>query len=594
MADRPRQLHSWERFAALLAAAVAVALNIAASVQLFVPQTTFGYRLVYTSGFEVAGVDAGTPAAAAGIATGDHLDFSRSKLRDRLIGLEYQPALPGEPVSFVLIHEPRQPRPLTLRAGPLTESQSQRALFSPLASFLRLAGFAYILVALAILLRRPNRMTWGLFIYLVSATDVSFYRFPDSLSLIVTLASDLLGVAGTAGLVIFAARFPEDRPTGWRAWADRLAIPAGALFVIPNLAWDAGSLIRGEGPQPWMAFGSTLGALGLLLVAGISLVGTFLTAERWERQRLQWVMTGVFFTLLAFASEWARYLPQTYPVVTSDAVMWLATLLYAAAPFAIAYGVVRQRVFDISFVISRTLVFTIVTALIFVLFALVEWLAGHLVEQTGITIALVAFTAIAVSFSLNAVHARVEHFVESTLFRRRHQAQHHLENVIAGLPYAQSAPAVEGAILREPMQAFTLSSATLFFRDSSGEYVRNDEVLDEAIPLRLEGAHHSVRLHEFDRDGAEEIEKGDPVLAVPIFVRSHLCAVVVYGAHVNGEDIDPDEAASLEALGVAAGIAYDHLETARVERDAERWRRFSERQARELAALRERIQKGPA
>ena len=594
MADRPRQLRPWERFAALLAAAIAIALNIAAAVQLFVPQTTFGYRLVYTTGFEVAGVDAGTPAAAAGIVAGDHLDFSRSKLRDRLIGLEYQPALPGEPVTFVLIHQPHYLRPLTLKAGPLSETQSHHALFSPLASFLRLAGFAYILIALAILLRRPNRMTWGLFIYLVSATDVSFYRFPDSLSLIVTLASDLLGVAGTAGLVIFAARFPDDRPTGWRAWADRLAIPAGAIFVIPNLAWDATSLLRGVSPQPWMAFGSTFGALGLILVAAASLVGTFVTVERWERQRLQWVMAGVLFTLLTYAAEWARYLPQTYTAVTSDAALWLATLLYAAAPFAIAYGVVRQRVFEISFVIGRTLVFTIVTALIFALFALVEWLAGHIVEQTGITVALVAFTAIAVSFSLDAVHARVEHFVESTLFKRRHQAEHHLEDVVAGLPYAQSASAVESAILREPMQAFALSSATLFFRNSSGEYVRDGDVLDDAIPLRLEGRHHSVRLHEFDRVATAEIEKGDPVLAVPIFVRSRLTAVLVYGAHVNGEDIDPDEAASLEALGVAAGIAYDHLETARVEREAERWRRFSERQARALAAAREQLKKGPA
>lgn len=594
MADRPRQLYSWERFAAFLAAAVAVALNVAASVQLFEPQTTYGYRLVYSNGFEVAGVDERTPASAAGIARGDHLDFKQSKLRDRLIGLEYQPARPGEPVTFVVLRESRAPRQLTLKAGAITETESKQALFSPLASFLRLAGFAYILVALAILMRRPNRMTWGLFLYLVSVTDVSFYRFPDSLSLLVTLASDLLNVAGTAGLVIFAARFPDNDPIGWRAWIDRLAIPVAALFVIPNLAWDATSLLRGDSPQPWMTFGSTLGALGFILVAAASLVATFVAAPRWERKRLQWVIAGVLFTLLNYATEWARYLSSAYTAVTSDAVLWVVTLLYAAAPFAIAYGVVRQRVFEISFVISRTLVFTIVTAFIFALFALVEWLAGHLVEQTGITIVLVAFTAIAVSFSLNAVHARVERFVEGTLFRRRHQAERHLKDVIAGLPYAENGPAVESAILREPMQAYALSSATLFLRDASGEYVRDGDVLDEAVPLRLEGRHRSVRLHEFDRDVGEEVEKGDPVIAIPIFVRSRLTAVAVYGAHVDGEDIDPDEAAALEALAVAAGIAYDHLETTRVERDLERWRRVSERQARELAALREQAKKGPA
>jgi hypothetical protein len=584
-----RQLYPWERFAALLAAAVALALNIAATSQLFEPKTTFGYRLSYTNGFEVVNVDEATPAAAAGIVVGDRLDFTKSKLHDRLVGLEYQPALLGEPITFWIVGGARHP-PLrvTLKAVPVTPAESQHALFSPLASFLRLTGFAYIVVALLILVRRPNRMTWGLFLYLVAATDVSVYRFPDSLSLAVTFASDLLGVAGAVGLVIFAVRFPNDQPAGWRAWLDRLAIPIGALFAIPNLAWDATSLMRGESPAPWMAFGSTFGALALIVVAGAALVASFFSSPRWERQRLQWVMLGVLFTLLAYTSGWARYWSIAYPLATADAVLWVATLLYAAGPFAIAYAVVRQRVFEVSFVVSRTLVFTIVTAMIFAVFALVEWLTSRVVERAGVTIILVAFTAIAVSFSLNAVHAKVEQFVESTLFRRRHLAERHLKSVVDGLPHAENAAAVESAILREPVKAYGLSSALLFLRSDSGDYVRDGEVLDDAIPLRVEGRHRSVRLHEFDRYGPGAVEKGDPVLAVPIFVRSRLTAIAVYGAHVNGEDIDPDEAQALDALGVAAGIAYDHLETARIERDAGRWRKFAERQARELAALRAR------
>ncbi len=36
-------------------------------------------------------------------------------------------------------------------------------------------------------------------------------------------------------------------------------------------------------------------------------------------------------------------------------------------------------------------------------------------------------------------------------------------------------------------------------------------------------------------------------------MRSRLEAVALYGPHANGEDIDPDEAASLEAMCAAAG-----------------------------------------
>lgn len=577
MVTSRRHLHSWERFAALLAAAVALALNVAAAIQLFVPQSTFGYDLIYTNGFEVATVDPATAAARAGIALGDHLDFTKSTLHDRVIGLSYQPALPGEAITFFLLHEGRS-RSLTLRAQLLTSSESKEATFSPLASFSRLAGFAYIVVALLILLRRPTRMTWGLFLYLVSATDVRLYRFPEWLTPTVAFASDLLGVAGTVGLVIFAVRFPDDRPVGWRAWLDRLAIPIGALFAVPNFAWDATSLFWGLSPTAWMSYGSTLGALALILVAGAALVATYFRAAPWERQRFQWVIAGVFFTLLSYASGWARYWSTAYPFATSDVLVWTSTVLYACAPFAIAYAVVRQRVFDISFVISRTLVLATLTASIFALFALIEWLAGLVIERSGVTIALVALAAIGVAFSLNALHAKVERFVESTLFRRRHEAERHLAEIAAGLPYAENSAAVETALVQEPVAAYALSSADLFLRNDSGDYARNGTPLDPSIPLRLQGRRRALRLHD-----------GTPVLAVPVFVRSRLEAVAVYGAHVSGEDIDPSEADSLEAIGVAAGLAYDHLETTRLEHDVTRWRAVAERQARELTVLRERI-----
>jgi hypothetical protein len=585
--EHRRHLLPGERFAALLAVVVALVLNIAASVELLEPQSAFGYQLVYTGGFEVATVDPESPAARAGIVAGDHLDFTASTMRDRLIGLHYMPVLPGERVSFRLVQD-GQTRPITLQAARLTAPASKQALFAPLTSFLRLAGFVYIAVALIILLRRPNRMTWGLFLYLVSATDVGLYRFPVWSFPIIEFASDVLSVAGTVGLVIFAVRFPDNQPAGWRAWIDRIALPAGVVFAIPNLAWDATSLFFGQSPKAWMSYGSTFGALALILVAAIALVATYLTAKPWERQRLQWVIAGVFFTLLSVASSWAHYWSAAYAFTSSDVWVWFYAVLYALAPFAIFYAVARQRVFEISFVVSRTLVFTIVTAAIFAVFALIEWLAGRLIERTGVTLVLVAAAAIGVAFYLSTIESKVEQLIERTLFRRRQQADKHVAHVAAGLPDAQNAETVKEALLREPVNAYTLSSSALFTREDSGDYYSDGTVLDRNVVLKLQGTRKPVRLLELDDDPAAA-QRGDPVLAVPIFVRSRLQAIAVYGAHRNGEDIDPDEVAALRTMGAAAGIAYDHLETSRLFREAERWRRIAERQARELATLRERM-----
>ncbi|MGC1380858.1 MAG: hypothetical protein WA814_07515 [Candidatus Baltobacteraceae bacterium] len=585
MREERRQLRPAERLVALLAAAVAIALNVAATVHLFAPPSTFGYHLTYTDGYHVTKVDPKTSAARAGIEVGDHVDFTGSKLHDRIIGLEYQPAYPGERVTFAVVRPGAPPRTVTLQASPLEPSESFEALFSPLASFLRLAAFAYIGVALIILLRRPSRMTWGLFLYLVSATNVSLYRFPDPIFLIAEFASTLLGVVGPIGLVIFAARFPHDRPTGWRALLDRLAIPIGVLFAIPNVLWDATALFWGWSPPTWMSLGSTLAALALILVAAATLAATYFGAPGWERHRLQWIIAGVLMTLGSYASAWASYWELTYAVATSNAFVWGATILYACAPFAIAYAVVRQRVFDISFVVSRTLVYTILTAAIFAFFALVEWVATKVIEGSGATIALVALAAIVVAFSLNALHSKVEGFVERVLFRRRHLAERHLEGVAAGLPYAENEQTIEEAIVREPVRAYSLSSAELFKRDGDGAYLRDGVRLDNAVSLRLQGSRRPVRLQELDAAGHSEFDPRGPALAVPVFANLALQAIAIYGAHVNGEDIDPDEAASIEKVCCAAGTAYEHLETLRIEREIASLRRLTERQSRMLAVL---------
>jgi hypothetical protein len=576
MLERRRHLRPGERVAALLAAAMALALNVAATTQLFAAPATFGYHLIYTDGNRVKTVEPDTPAARAGILPGDRLDFTGSAPHDRIVGLEYQPARAGESVRFTLIRG-AQTRVVTLHAVPLPARGAGRTQFAVATSFLRLAGFAYIAVALAILLRRPSRMTWGLFLYLCSATNVTLYRFPEWLFPFTQLATDVLDVAGPVGLVVFAARFPDDWPIGWRSWLDRLAVPVGAIFAVPNLAWDAASLFYGIAPARWMSLGSTWGALTLFAVAGATLAATYASTPAWQRQRLQWAIGGILLTLFSSAASWARYWETTYALATSDWLVWTAMLLYACAPFAIAYAVVRQRAFDFSFVVSRTLVYTIVSATIFAFFAFVEWIAARVLEHSGVAIFLVALAAIGVAFSLDAIYRNVERLVEGTLFRRRHLAERHLARIAAGLGGAERAAAVEDALVREPMQAYGLTSAALYQRAASGEFRRDGKALGSALALELAGTRRPVRLHE-----------GDAVLAVPVFGLVRLEAIAVYGAHVGGEDIDPDEETSLEALARAAGRAYDHLETLRAQRTAARWQRVAQRQSRELAALRAR------
>jgi hypothetical protein len=53
------------------------------------------------------------------------------------------------------------------------------------------------------------------------------------------------------------------------------------------------------------------------------------------------------------------------------------------------------------------------------------------------------------------------------------------------------------------------------------------------------------------------------VLAVPVTVRHELVSFVLYGAHTNGSQIDPEEVVLIKDLALEAARAYDHVEAVR-------------------------------
>jgi hypothetical protein len=49
-----------------------------------------------------------------------------------------------------------------------------------------------------------------------------------------------------------------------------------------------------------------------------------------------------------------------------------------------------------------------------------------------------------------------------------------------------------------------------------------------------------------------------------VTVRHELVSFTLYGAHVNGAELDPEEVGLLEELAREAARAYDHVEAQRV------------------------------
>jgi hypothetical protein len=241
-------------------------------------------------------------------------------------------------------------------------------------------------------------------------------------------------------------------------------------------------------------------------------------------------------------------------------------------PLAIAYAVIRHRVIDINFVISRALVYGILTTLIVGVFALLDWVMHKVLEQTKVTLAAEIVAALSLGFWMNGLHRRINQFIDSTLFRQRYLAARRLARAAVSLPHAASVSAVDEMLVGEPFDALRLASAAIFRTRNGAEFAREAAVnwpdgsaqrLDpsEQLVMLLHGEHGPLRLADI-RWPRPDLPHGveEPMLAVPVLVRDRLIAIALYGSHRNGEALDPDEVASIDRLAGGAAAAYDHLE----------------------------------
>jgi hypothetical protein len=549
------------------------------------PRGLFGYGTNVDG--VVTGVDRGSPADAADIRVGDRLDESTMTPQQRWDLIQI-PAVDSAGMSrtFEVYHDGvRRTVTLVSTAEAITLTDQAVTLMSALGALV------FIGIGVAIVLLRPDPATWGFFLFCIGyapASQAEFnLAFPAPWVLYGSMALTAILAAGLAGLIVFALRFLQSSVSGWRRWAELIA-PAlvflGVTVVGVLQIWY--TYFIGQPAESIAHVGFAFTAAGALVVI-VALIDTYIHRGGAERQRIRWVVFGFG---VALVSELAVTIVQTEATNTPLVVTSAMGLLTLIAPISVAYAVVKHRVIDVNFVVSRTLVYGILTTIFVGIFAFIDWFVGRVLDQTRWALVAEIGVAISVGFWLNGLHARVDRFVDSVLFRRRHAAEHRLGRLARGLPHATSMAVVDTSLIAEPYDALDLTSAALFRRDVSGRYERVNAVgwpagtadelsIDDPLILHLQAERGAIRLGElhWSRDDAPS-GAARPALALPIVVRHELEAIALFGGHRGGEDFDPDETHWLNALAAAAGAAYDHLAADALRHELERVTRENESQ----------------
>jgi len=329
----------------------------------------------------------------------------------------------------------------------------------------------------------------------------------------------------------------------------------------------------------------------LVAVAMSAFVATYISARGTDKQRIRWVILGFGIALVS-------NLTVAYLTTVIALPYWLyASLLLIpiVVPITVAYAVIKHRVIDVSFVVSRAIVYGILTTLIVGAFSLVDWLFIDKLKLVQLVTIAEMGVAIAGGFWFNGLHRRVDSLIDATFFRERHRAEVMIARNAAALPLAETPETVAHFLVDEPMRAFSLAYAALFRRRHDGLYIREasngwepDTLLrldhsDEPLLLLARAENGPLSLHDHAWR-TEHVPDGNrrPILALPIVVRRELAAIVFYGAHLHGEALDPDEVRIIAGLAAGAAAAYDRIE-------AEALRKDNEAMKNEVDSLRTRL-----
>ena len=357
-------------------------------------------------------------------------------------------ALDGQPVPNILAYrrvldsyEADSMVVLTvLRDGQRMELPAIRVGTMPLdilVLFRFVAGLAFLLVgaAVALLSSREHSVAEKrrARLFFLACLFLGLY-----VSLVQTRITDLIYVQAVAlalapaAVIHFFLSFPVERALVRSPWVWLLYAPSLALMILTVSAFDM-AVQAGTGTYQAPLFALLSGEIGfgylqLSGIFGLAMMAYVYatTSDPVQRRQLQWIMLGLACAIVPAAVDLILTLRAEHSVQTSR---WLL-LGFLPIPITFAFAILRYRLWDVDLVLSRSVVYGLLTAaLAAVYLLLVSGLSTALGLATGgrgdSAYPVVLFlSALLIGLLVNPLRSRLQAVIDRVFFRRQvdHQA----------------------------------------------------------------------------------------------------------------------------------------------------------------------------
>lgn len=253
------------------------------------------------------------------------------------------------------------------------------------------------------------------------------------------------------------------RVVAWTALVGTLVALAGWSFS-PDMGSE---FVGGRNPMAsdWLPTGVLYPAgLTLFLLAFVAaivvLIGRFIGSRGVERQQLKWFVSAAALAGLILPVSAALW--NVAPIVRP-----LAALALTALPIAACIAILRYRLYDIDVVINRTVVYTVLSAVLATAYAASALVMGTAVGRDSAWATAGATLVVAVAF--RPVRDRVQAGVDRRFSRARYDAVSRVATFLEDLRAGRATPEHIEGVLRQALGVDRLE--VRLFLPESEQYV---------------------------------------------------------------------------------------------------------------------------
>jgi hypothetical protein len=222
----------------------------------------------------------------------------------------------------------------------------------------------------------------------------------------------------------------------WIAWLTIAALVAATVADLfhPGLAGTTGlqNPLGVPGLAPAVDALLAFGNLSAFLCFGGAAAAVWVRFHRGDavvREQVKWLLAAIAVAAITFP---AAFLFQALQVVLADGMFLLAFLSLLALPITIGIAILRYRLYDIDRIVSRTIAYAIISAVLLATYAaVILFLTGPLGVLLGHSTVAVAISTLVVAALFQPLRRRVQTAVDRHFDRARYDG-HRMAEAFAG------------------------------------------------------------------------------------------------------------------------------------------------------------------